>query len=88
MVKSVADGRRMAKKNKAEKASESTLNSLHEKLAQHFVDKLDSGEITSSDTANIIKFLANNNITANIEKGDDLDKVAEKIFDTDFDETN
>jgi len=45
-------------------ASNDILGRLHAKLAQDFLDRLDSGEVSAAELSVMVKFLKDNNIQA------------------------
>jgi hypothetical protein len=56
----------MSKKDKINKASEDLLNGLHQMVAQDLINRIQSGEASIQEVNAAIKFLKDNDVTADI----------------------
>jgi hypothetical protein len=63
------------------KASKDLLERLHEKTAQHLLDRIDSGEATASEIAQAVKMLKDNGIDTSDPGESPLGGVAESLAD-------
>ena len=64
------------------KATVSKLDVIHDKIADYYIEALDSGEELSSGTlAALNAFLKNNNITADVVESNPLQNLSFKIQD-------
>lgn len=63
------------KKSAPTRADEATLGEMHHLIAQHFIDRLRSGEITPSELSAACRFLKDNGIEALPERNDDLGEL-------------
>jgi hypothetical protein len=60
---------------KKKRATESTLNELHSIIAKELIKRINSGDATTQDLNAAIKFLKDNNIEAEFEKGGAMDTL-------------
>lgn len=72
------------------RAADKVLGELHAKVAEHMLEKLQSGEATASDLSVMVKFLQNNQIVVDTNEAgsaamDQLKKLALPTFDEDVD---
>ena len=44
------------------------LNSLHDAIADHMTKQLEDGEMEAKDIANVLKFLKDNDVTADVSE--------------------
>lgn len=65
----------------SKKASEDALGDLHGALAEVFLHKLRSGEVTAADLSVIRQFLKDNGITADPNTSEPLKNIVDEIPD-------
>jgi hypothetical protein len=58
---------------------EALLGTIHEKVAKHFLDLLDGGEISAAELGVLCKFLKDNGIDASAPPGSPLDQITKKL---------
>lgn len=66
-------------KTKAGKANEEVLNILHQLVAQSLVERISSGEATPQDINSAIKFLKDNDVTADISYSRPLNALETEV---------
>ena len=68
--------------NISQKATTGELNYLHDAVARYMVEQLESGEdLSSGDVSNILKFLKDNNIAADISESKPMNNLSSRITD-------
>lgn len=65
--------------NSKTKASEDTLNELHEAVAQKLLDRIKSGEATAADFQAAAKFLKDNGVEGAAAPGTPLGDLSESL---------
>ena len=68
------------------KANIETLNSIHDLLASHYVNKLQSGEISPAELTAINNFLKQNEITADVVESKPMMSLVEEMKDSSAEE--
>lgn len=59
------------------RALDETLGTLHLKMAEHLLARVNSGDASAQELAAAIKFLKDNNITSAVDKGTPLGDLRE-----------
>jgi hypothetical protein len=61
------------------KANKDMLNNLHSMVAQHLIKKIQSGEATVQEISAAIKYLKDNDITADVEFNQPLRQLEQEV---------
>lgn len=70
----------------SKRATEALLALLHNKTAEHLIERLASGEATPAEVSNAIRFLKDNGIEAVPEESDKLQQIMNSLPDFGEDE--
>ena len=62
------------------KANMDKLNSLHDAIADHMTKQLEAGEMEAKDIANVLKFLKDNDITAEVSESAPMQSLVEQFM--------
>lgn len=76
----------MSKNNNNNAATEALLGHLHNAVATDLIKVIESGEATSSEVSNAIRFLKDNGIEASTDLNDKLSRLKDSLPDFDEDE--
>lgn len=69
----------MSDKDKTLKANEDLLNGLHQMVAQDLIKKISSGEATVQELNAAIKFLKDNDVTADIQFNKPMQQLEQDV---------
>ena len=62
------------------KANMDKLNSLHDAIADFMTKQLEAGEMEAKDIANVLKFLKDNDITAEVSESAPMQSLVEQFM--------
>ena len=62
------------------KATMAKLNGLHDMIATHMTKQLEEGEMEAKDIANVLKFLKDNDITAEVSESKPIQSLVDQFL--------